>query len=82
MKLAFELRTELLAIRDGAANSLSNKEIVVALDQLLYQIDMDEMNDLENFLIEQEFNATFGNGNNPYQEIAFQEVPFYELSSE
>lgn len=77
MKLAFELRTELLAIRDGAANSLSNKEIVVALDQLLYQIDMDEMNDLENFLIEQEFNATFGNGNNPYQE-----VPFYELSSE
>ena len=71
MKLAIELRPDLEVIREETANGSSKNDIVDALDQILYEIDMDEMQDLENYLIEQEFNQTFGNGNSPYQEVPF-----------
>ncbi len=66
MKYAIEIREDLCSIREGAMNGASKKDIVIAIDQILYGIDMDEMNDLENYLIEQEFNQTFGNGINPF----------------
>ena len=68
---AFELREDLITIRNGASNGASKDDIVDALDQIVYKIDMEEMQDLENYLIEQEFNQTFGNGNNPFQEVHF-----------
>jgi len=82
MKHAIELRPDLITIRDaaleaeGQRSAVTAKDIVDALDQVLYEIDMDEFNDLENYLIEADFNATFGNGINPYQEIALRELPF------
>lgn len=71
MKLAYELREDLAIIRKGAINGSGKDDIVDAIDQLLYEIDIDEMQDLENYLIEQEFNQTFGNGVNPFKEMPF-----------
>lgn len=72
MKLAIELREDLTTIREEISeNGASRTDVIEALDQVLYEIDMDEMQDLENYLIEREFNQTFGNGNNPYQELPF-----------
>lgn len=78
MKHAIELREDLIVIRDGASNGSSKEDIIDALDQIVYEIDMDEMQDLENFLIEADFNATFGNGINPYAEgfDNYKDVPF------
>lgn len=71
MKYAIEIRGDLITIRESAGNGASRVDVMEALDQVLYEIDIDEMQDLENYLIEQEFNQTFGNGNNPYLEVQF-----------
>ncbi len=70
-KHAIELRPDLVTIRDGASNGASKQDIIDALDQIIYEIDIDECEDLENYLIEIKFNQTFGNGINPYKEVLF-----------